>query len=395
MLTPHEKWNKMVRLTLLLRVGFLFFSFPVLGSFFSFFFWRSFSLNPVFFVFFKVPFSFAGPKKKKRRKGEKEPFSAFLGLAPVYENKRKEKETRGKKMETELTSLLIIDPQNDFHPGGSLAIPTADADAERTARFIRAHARRIDRIVVTLDSHQRVHIAHGIFWVNDTGDRPPPFTLITRDDVARGKWRAADASKQRAAEAYTRKLEEKGKFTLCIWPEHCIIGSPGHNVRTSILAAINEWAESRMKEVMFVWKGTNGLTEMYSALRAEVPVESLEAVEAVEAVEAERSEAEVTAEPEPSEALQAEVPVDSKVLLNALRESSRLFVCGQALSHCVNFTVRDLVANMGSRPLDSIAILRDCTSAVPGFEEEGITFLEDMKAKGLRVVTACDAWDTR
>lgn len=221
---------------------------------------------------------------------------------------------------------------------------------------------------MTLDSHQRVHIAHGIFWVNDTGDRPPPFTLITRHDVAR----------RTRAEAYTRKLEEKGKFTLCIWPEHCIIGSPGHNVRPSILAAINEWAESRMKEVTFVWKGTNCLTEMYSAMRAEVPVESLEAVET------ERSEELV---PERSEAVEAEVPVDSKVLLNALRESSRVFVCGQALSHCVNFTVRDLVANMGSRPLDSIAILRDCTSAVPGFEEEGTAFLEDMKAKGVRVVT--------
>lgn len=271
------------------------------------------------------------------------------------------------------TTLLIIDPQNDFHPGGSLAIPTADADAERTARFIREHAHRIDRIVVTLDSHQRVHIAHGIFWVNDTGDRPPPFTLITSDDVARGKWRAADASKQLAAEAYTRKLEEKGRFKLCVWPEHCIIGSPGHNVRPSILAAINEWAESRMKEVMFVWKGTNCLTEMYSALRAEVPIETVETVETVESIASGDSG-------------------DSTGLLHALRESSRLFVCGQALSHCVNFTVRDLVANSESRSLDSIAILRDCTSPVPGFEEEGNTFLEDMQAKGVRIVTTRDAW---
>jgi hypothetical protein len=61
----------------------------------------------------------------------------------------------------------------------------------------------------------------------------------------------------------------------------------------------------------------------------------------------------------------------------------------------VNFTVRGLVANMGSRPIDSIAILRDCTSAVPGFEEEGIAFLEDMKAKGVSVVSACDTWDTQ
>jgi nicotinamidase-related amidase len=287
-------------------------------------------------------------------------------------------------METELTTLLIIDPQNDFHPGGSLAIPTADADAERTARFIRAHARRIDRIVVTLDSHQRVHIAHGIFWVNDAGDRPTPFTLITRDDVARGKWRAADASKQRTAEAYTRKLEEKGRFTLCIWPEHCIIGSPGHNVRPSILAAINEWAESSMKEVTFVWKGTNCLTEMYSALRAEVPVEA----ERREEVEAERSEE-----------AEAEVPVESKGLLNALRESSQLFVCGQALSHCVNFTVRDLVESYeadagGSDEADrlaSIGILRDGTSVVPGFEEAGATFLADMEAKGVSILTSIDS----
>jgi nicotinamidase/pyrazinamidase len=255
---------------------------------------------------------------------------------------------------TTLTTLLIIDPQNDFHPGGSLAIPTADADAERIACLIRAHAQNIDRIVVTLDSHQRVHIAHAIFWVNDAGEHPPPFTLITSDDVAAGTWHAADPRKQRAAEEYTRKLEEGGRFTLCVWPEHCIIGSVGHNVRPSILAAINEWAESRMSEVTFVWKGTNCLTEMYSALRAEVPDES-----------------------------------DDRTLLNegllrALRESRSVIVCGQALSHCVNFTVRDLVEQVGS---SSVTILVDATSAVPGFEETGRTFLEDMKRKGVRLET--------
>ena len=267
------------------------------------------------------------------------------------------------------TTLLIIDPQNDFHPGGSLAIPTADADAERTARFIRAHAPKIDRIVVTLDTHQRVHIAHGIFWVNDAGEHPPPFTLITSEDVARGKWRASDASKQRAAEEYTRKLEERSRFTLCVWPEHCIIGSPGHNVRPSILAAINEWVETRMREVTFVWKGANCLTEMYSALGAEVPVES-----------------------------GSETSVDqSKALLRAIRESSRVFVCGQALSHCVNFTVRDLVASLDDDDdaLASISILRDCTSAVPGFEDAGDKFLDDVRRKGLRVVTTRDAWEPR
>jgi nicotinamidase-related amidase len=260
-------------------------------------------------------------------------------------------------------TLLVIDPQNDFHPGGTLAIPTADEDAARIASFIRKHASAIDQIVITLDSHQRIHIAHGIFWVNDAGEHPAPFTLITSDDVARGRWRAVDASKQRAAEEYARALEDAGRFTICVWPEHCIIGSPGHNVRPAILDAANEWAESRMKEVTFVWKGQNCMTEMYSALRAEVPV------------------------------LSDERTLLNTGLLRTLNASSRVLVCGQALSHCVNFTVRDL-AERYEHDLASICILRDGTSAVPGFEEVGETFLEDMKSKGMRIVTT-DSCETR
>ena len=35
-------------------------------------------------------------------------------------------------------TLLIIDPQNDFHAGGSLAVPGADEDALRLAAWIGA-----------------------------------------------------------------------------------------------------------------------------------------------------------------------------------------------------------------------------------------------------------------
>jgi hypothetical protein len=63
-------------------------------------------------------------------------------------------------------TLLIIDPQNDFHPGGkiypgsslssivgSLGVPGAIEDSERTASFIRQHINEIDEIYVSLDSH--------------------------------------------------------------------------------------------------------------------------------------------------------------------------------------------------------------------------------------------------
>ena len=35
------------------------------------------------------------------------------------------------------TTLLLIDAQADFHPGGSLAIPTAGEDAKRITDLIK------------------------------------------------------------------------------------------------------------------------------------------------------------------------------------------------------------------------------------------------------------------
>ena len=200
-----------------------------------------------------------------------------------------------------MTTLLLIDIQNDFHPGGSLAIPSAASDAERTASFIRRNAESIDRIVATLDSHHKLHIAHPCFWTNAAGEHPAPFTLISSQDVMDGKWIPRDDLKCPPIHAplmqqevvgesaklfkdngevdtlawsieYTKRLEEKGRFQLCIWPEHCLIGTPGHNVVKSVRDAIDEWSDKTGRSVEWVEKGQNLLTEMYSALCAEVPV---------------------------------------------------------------------------------------------------------------------------
>jgi len=64
--------------------------------------------------------------------------------------------------ETSRNTLLIIDPQKDFHPGGNLAIPTANKDAARIANLIANHAEEIDDIVVTLDTHQKMDIDSGV-----------------------------------------------------------------------------------------------------------------------------------------------------------------------------------------------------------------------------------------
>ena len=70
---------------------------------------------------------------------------------------------------TTVTTLLLVDIQNDFHPGGSLAIPTAHEDSKRVAQLIRENPTKITRVVATMDSHLKLHIAKPGFWVSAEG----------------------------------------------------------------------------------------------------------------------------------------------------------------------------------------------------------------------------------
>lgn len=117
------------------------------------------------------------------------------------------------------TTLLIIDPQNDFHPGGSLAIEAAADDARRIARLLTSHAPAIDDVVVSLDTHQQLHVAHGLFWRNTAGEHPAPFTPISAADVAAGVWATTDPQWQAWGLEYVQTLEANQRFVLLIWPE--------------------------------------------------------------------------------------------------------------------------------------------------------------------------------
>ena len=64
------------------------------------------------------------------------------------------------------------------------------------------------------------------------------------------------------------------QYKLCIWPEHCLIESWGHNVNGAIQKELQDWGRRNLKQVHYVMKGQNAKTEMYSVIKAEVPVES-------------------------------------------------------------------------------------------------------------------------
>lgn len=260
------------------------------------------------------------------------------------------------------TTLLIIDPQIDFccPVRGSLFVPGAERDMQRLGQMIRRHVGEIDAIHVTLDTHHTVDIAHPMFWVNAAGKHPEPFTLITPADVESGRWTATNPSAQSRALDYVRALELGGRYSLCIWPYHCLIGSEGHAVNPALFEALRIW-EDRYSVVNYIPKGANVYTEHYSAIRAEVP------------------------DPE-DPATQVNFP-----LIEALRNSDRVLIGGEAGSHCVANTVRDLVQYLGE-DASCLTLLTDAMSPVPGFESLQDGFLAEMLQRRLNFATTESAF---
>ena len=66
-----------------------------------------------------------------------------------------------------------------------------------------------------------------------------------------------------------------------------------------------------------------------------------------------------------------------------LKEYEHIIIAGEALSHCVANTIRDLSVYI---PAYRMIVLTDCTSNVAGFEHVGNDFINEFRAKGVQFV---------
>lgn len=259
--------------------------------------------------------------------------------------------------------LLIIDPQNDFCDAvhGNLAVPGAAADMDRLARMIDGMRDRLSGIHISLDAHHKVDISHPIWWRDARGLPPAPFTVIRAADVRAGRWSTTQPAAAQRSLAYLDALDKAGRYPHVVWPEHCLIGDAGHNVWPALSDAVHRW-EDRTATADFVTKGTNPWTEHFSAIQAEVPDPA-----------------------DPSTQV-------NSALVSALQDAELVLIAGEALSHCLANTVRDLVACSTDPNLArKLVLLTDATSPVPGFEAQGEAFLGELTALGMRTATTTDA----
>lgn len=256
--------------------------------------------------------------------------------------------------------LFIIDPQVDFtSPSGSLYVPGADKDMQRLSTMIKRIKSDVDDIVVSCDSHRTLHIAHPIWWVDGHGNHPQPFTLIEEGDVvgSNPKWKAYNPGFQERSVEYVKELKKNGRYVLCIWPPHCLIGSSGATIDPTVFNALCEW-EALFASVNFIPKGSNPFTEHYSIFKADVY---------------------------DHEDVTTGLNTD---LITLLQTMDLIAIAGEAGSHCVCNSIRDLTSNFGDENIKKLVLLSDCTSPVPGFEKLQEDFINDMVGRGMSVTTS-------
>jgi nicotinamidase-related amidase len=276
-------------------------------------------------------------------------------------------------MERHLSHLFIIDPQNDFcdlpagycpadpHGGRfapALPVAGAHADMQRLARLIDDARAGIGAITVTLDSHHRLDIAHPTFWRDGAGAPIAPFTRIAAADLRAGRFLPRDPQARERAQAYLDALEAAGRYAHMVWPVHCEIGAWGHDIHHDLRLALNRWEEAAHAIVAKVGKGENPMTEHYSAMMAEVPDPA-----------------------DPATGFNA-------ALFARLRAADRVYVAGEAGSHCVKATVEHLVARWPAEERNRLSLIEDCISPVGGFEAAYAEFLAAMRGCGVRVMKA-------
>ncbi|OBU15416.1 hypothetical protein [Photobacterium aquimaris] len=277
-------------------------------------------------------------------------------------------------MHQTITSLLIIDPQYDFYDvplheqlnvaaqtiSPALPVPHSWEDAQRLARFIHNQQTSINNIVVTLDSHHEYDIAHSIYWQNKLCQHPAPFTLISYQDIVDGLWQPTDLEQLNHVLEYTQSLEQTGKYSLIIWPTHCVIDSVGHTVVAPIQTAIDNWEKQKNISSHTISKGENPHTEHYGGCEAEYP-------------------------------LHDDIKTQFDPQLTALVvQSDRVFISGQALSHCVASTVEQMIDKLPRDDIRKLTLLIDTTSPVAGFEKQAQAFVERMLALGVNIANTTD-----
>ncbi len=327
----------------------------------------------------------------------------LMELAPTWARKHNIKPSSSAKR---TVHVLAIDDQRDFSRregslfvGGRSGRGAIDDDI-RFAKFVYGNAGIITDMTFTMDTHFPYQIFFPSFWVNERGEQLSAHTqIVLAKDEKRldnigldGKvlhenvlpnpaiTRLATGSDNypwviNQCRHYVRELTRAGKYTLYLWPLHCILGSTGHTLTGVIHEASMFHAFLRRTQGNREVKGGNPLTENYSIFRPEVTT---------------RWDG-------------APLAQKNTRLVETLLEADVVVLAGQAASHCVKSSIEDFLSEISlkdSALVRKVYVLEDCMSAVAvpdgkggfaaDFTPQAEAALEQFRKAGMHVVKSTD-----
>ena len=255
--------------------------------------------------------------------------------------------------------LLLIDVQNTFCiPGFELFVGGRSGrgavdDNARLCQFIYRNLSAVTHISATMDTHLAQQIFHPIFFVDPQGSHPAPYTDIHLEDLRTGRWSFNSALApnfgiapeygQQMMIHYAETLQERGKYALTIWPYHAMLGGIGHALVSAVEEALFFHSMARLTQPVFEVKGDRPFTEHYSVIGPEVLTGPM---------------GETLGE-------------HNQKFIQELERVDKVVIAGQARSHCVAWTVSDLLEDIQSTDpalAKKVYLLEDCSSpvVVPG-----------------------------
>ena len=286
------------------------------------------------------------------------------------------------------TWLMLIDVQNTFcipefelYVGGRSGRGAVE-DNVRLCEFMYRNLGSITHITATMDTHKAMQVFHAIFFIDREDNHPAPYTDIHASELRDDTWRfnpalagqfgiAPDYGQQMMIH-YAEELEKKSKFALTIWPYHAMLGGVGHALVSSVEEAIFFHSIARIAQADIEIKGDKPFTENYSVIGPEVLTGPM------------------------GETL----GTHNLKFIEQLQQYDRLIIAGQAKSHCVAWTVSDLLDDLAATDLElarKIYLLEDCSSpvVVPGVVDHtdaADAAYERFAKAGMNIVKSTDAF---
>ena len=255
-------------------------------------------------------------------------------------------------------AVIGIDIQHDFvHEDGELYVPGAEHDLERFVSWIARNSDQISKIYLSMDTHLVHQIFFSSWWVDENTIHPPFYTVITHEDIRSNRWMPLYHGSW--SRTYVERLRIEAKKDLVIWPYHTMLGTLGHSIMPDLYAEVMEHSLRHHVSPGLIKKGDLWATEHYSIFEPEVK--------------------------------SPYGPHMNYALFHELMDYDRIFIGGQAKSHCVLESLRSIhKQDFYPDMINKVYLLEDTTSCVQvdGVSFETITYsaLKALQEQGLNLI---------